>query len=87
MTLMKRTYALPAETLAQFEQAVVTGKRSAVISDLLREWLDQQRRESLRREIIEGCQAMTDVYLELEQAYHPLEEEVQHALDIHSSAG
>jgi len=87
MTLMKRTYALPAETLAQFEQAVVTGKRSAVISNLLREWLDQQRRESLRREIIEGCQAMADVYLELEQAYHPLEAEVQHALDIHSSAG
>ena len=87
MTLMKRTYALPAETLAQFEQAVVTGKRSAVISDLLREWLDQQRRESLRREIIEGCRAMADVYLEIEQAYHPLEEEVQYALDVRSSAG
>ena len=87
MTLMKRTYALPAETLAQFEQAVVIGKRSAVISDLLREWLDQQRRESLRREIIEGCQAMADVYLEIEQAYHPLEEEVQYALDVRSSAG
>ncbi len=25
---------------------------------------------------------MADVYLEIEQAYHPLEEEVQSALDI-----
>ena len=87
MTLMKRTYALPSETLAQFEQAVATGKRSAVISSLLREWLDEQRRARLRHEIIEGCQAMADVYLEIEQAYHPLEEEVQHALDIRPPAG
>jgi metal-responsive CopG/Arc/MetJ family transcriptional regulator len=87
MTLMKRTYALPSELLGQFEQSVAAGKRSAVLSDLLREWLDRQRREKLRREVIEGCHAMTDVYLEMEQAYHPLEEEVQHALDLRSSAG
>jgi hypothetical protein len=87
VTLLKRTYALPSDTLVQFEQAVAPGKRSAVISDLLREWLDKQRRERLRREIIEGCQAMADVYLEIERAYHPLEEEVQHALDVQPEAG
>jgi hypothetical protein len=82
MTLLKRTYALPSDTLTQFEQTVVPGKRSAVISDLLWEWLDQQRRERLRREVIEGCQAMADVYLEIERAYHPSEEEVQRAFDV-----
>jgi hypothetical protein len=87
MTLLKRTYALASDTLTQFEQTVAPGKRSAVISDLLREWLDQQQRERLRREIVEGCQAMTDVYLEIERAYHPLEEEVQSALDIQPEAG
>ena len=87
MTLLKRTYALTSDTLTQFEQTVAPGKRSAVISDLLREWLDQQQRERLRREIVEGCQAMADVYLEIEQAYHPLEEEVQSALDIQPETG
>jgi nitrate/TMAO reductase-like tetraheme cytochrome c subunit len=42
-------------------------------------WLDEQRREQLRREIIEGCHEMADVYLEIEQEYHPLEKEVAHA--------
>jgi hypothetical protein len=34
-------------------------------------------REQLRKEIIEGCRDMADVYLEVEREYHPLEEEVQ----------
>ena len=81
MELTKRTYTLPADTLAQFEQVVMPGRRSATIDALLREWLEQQRRERLRQEIIEGCQAMADVYLEIERDFHPLEEEVQRALD------
>ena len=48
---------------------------------MLREWLDKQQREQLRREVIEGCREMADVYLEIEQEYHPLEEEVARALD------
>jgi hypothetical protein len=43
---------------------------------LLQEWLERRRRERLHREAIEGCQEMGDVYLELERAYHPLEEAV-----------
>jgi len=80
MELVKRTYTLSADTLAQFEQAVMPGKRSTTIDELLREWLDRQRRERLRQEIIEGCQAMADVYLEIERDFHPAEEEVQRAL-------
>jgi metal-responsive CopG/Arc/MetJ family transcriptional regulator len=81
MRLLKRTYTLPPDTLEQFEQVVAVGKRSAVITELLREWLDGQRREQLRREIIEGCREMADVYLETEREYHPLEEEIHRGLD------
>jgi predicted RNase H-like HicB family nuclease len=41
------------------------------------EELDRQRREQLRKEIIEGCRDMADVYLEVEREYHPLEEDVE----------
>ena len=81
MSLLKRTYALPSDTLRQFEQSIPAGKRSALIGELLNDWLDKQRRERLRREIIEGCQEMATLYLELEREYHPLEEEVHRALN------
>ena len=80
MRLLKRTYVLPPDILQQFEHTVAAGKRSAVIAGLLHEWLDQQRRERLCRAVIEGCHAMADVYIEMERAYHPLEEEVHRAL-------
>jgi hypothetical protein len=63
------------------------GERSVMLSALPREWLDRLRADRLRREISEGCLAMTDVYREVEQAYHPLEEEVAHALDVSSCGG
>lgn len=81
MTLLKRTYVLPQETLSQFEQVVPVRQRSTTIDNLLREWLDRQRRERLRGEIIAGCEAMADIYLSTEREYHPLEEEVQRGLD------
>ncbi len=81
MRLLKRTYALPPDTLEQFEQVVSAGKRSTLIADLMREWLDRQRREQLRREIIEGCREMADVMLEIEREFNPLDEEVDRALD------
>lgn len=80
MTLMKRTYALSEETLRQFEEAVAPRQRSSTIDSLLRAWLEQRQRERLRREIIEGCAAMTDVYVAVEREYHPLEEEVERAV-------
>ena len=81
MRLPKRTYALPPDILQQFEQTVAAGKRSAVIAGLLHAWLDKQRQEQLRRDVIEGCREMADVYLEIEREYHPLEEEVHRGLD------
>ena len=55
MTLRRRTYTLPEETLRQFEEAVAPRQRSSTIDTLLRAWLEQRQREQLRREIIEGC--------------------------------
>jgi len=67
--------------LEQFEQAVSPGKRSTLIADLMREWLDKQRRKQLRRDIIEGCREMADVMLAIEREFNPLDEEVHRALD------
>jgi len=41
MPLEKRTYTLPPEMLVQFEREVPSGKRSALIAALIREWLDR----------------------------------------------
>jgi len=58
------------------QRRIPAGRRSGVIAESLGGWLEEQRRHRLRREVVEGCQEMADVYLELERAYHPLEEEV-----------
>jgi len=34
------------------------------------------KRNKLRQEIVQGCQDMAEVYLEVEREYHPLVEEV-----------
>lgn len=81
MPLLKRTYALPSAVLQQFEQEVEPGQRSTVVGELMREWLEQQRREQLRQDIIEGCRDMEDIYLEVEREYHPLEEEWHRAIE------
>jgi hypothetical protein len=81
MKLVKRTYTLPPDTVAEFEQVTTTGDRSALVARLLRDWLENQKREQRRQAIIEGCREMAEVYREVENEYHPLEEEVQHALD------
>lgn len=78
MGLTKRTYALPPETIDEFERVVESGKRSTVINELIRSWLNEQHRARLRSAIVEGCREMTEVYRETEQEYHPLEEEVEH---------
>ena len=81
MPLRKRTYVLPPEVIADFEDAVSAGKRSAVVADIIRDWLDRRKRQELRRETIEGCREMADVYREIEEEYHPLEEEIHRGLD------
>lgn len=80
METTKRTYALPESILRDFELQVPAGQRSRTISQLMSDWIGARNREALRREIIEGCQAMADHYLEVEREYHPLEIEASRAL-------
>jgi Arc/MetJ-type ribon-helix-helix transcriptional regulator len=81
MEMVKRTYSLPLTIAKAFEKEVESGNRSAMIVELIQNWLERQHRERLRQAIIEGCREMSDVYLEIEGEYHPLEEEVHRALD------
>ena len=39
----------------------------------------EQEREALRRDILAGCATMWDIYLEMAQAYEPLEAEAAYA--------
>ncbi len=77
MPTLKRTYAMPRETVERFERAVGAGKRSKTIDRLVRSWLDEQERARLRAQVIEGCREMADVLEETEREYHSLEEEVE----------
>ena len=43
---VKRTFALPSETLAEFERTVSPRERNAVIAQLVREWLDNLNKAS-----------------------------------------
>ena len=79
MQTQKRTYALPAETIQEFEQAVASGQRSTTLALLIEEWLEKRRDQALRQNIIEGCREMWDVYVDTEAEFHPLEEEVARA--------
>ncbi len=81
MHFIKRTYSLPPETLKSFESKVPPAQRNALVAALLSDWLTNERRQVLRKEIAAGCQEMAAVYLEVEKEYHPLEEEVQRGLD------
>ena len=87
MRSLKRTYALPEDTIIRFEKRVGAGKRSAVLAELMENWLGQTERKKLREEIIQGCRQMADVYLEVEREYHSLEEEVHRGLSGGAKAG
>ncbi|MGI4790121.1 MAG: hypothetical protein ACRYFS_14870 [Janthinobacterium lividum] len=79
MKTQKRTYALPQVTVEKFEQTVASGQRSATLAHLIEAWLEKQREEALEREIIEGCREMSDVYLEIQREFDPLDTEVTRA--------
>lgn len=79
MQTQKRTYALPEKTVERFEQAVGSGQRSATLAHLIEAWLEKQRQEALEREIIEGCREMSEVYLEIQREFDPLDTEVTRA--------
>ena len=75
-TTLKRTYALPAQTVESFEQAIAPGQRSAIVGEAIARWMNEQRRTELRQAVMEGCAEMADVYLEIEREYAPLDAEV-----------
>lgn len=77
MRLLKRTYSMPHETVEHLERSVAAGKRSALITRLVDDWLNEQEREELLADIIEGCREMWDVHLEIEKEFRPLDEEVE----------
>ncbi len=81
MKLAKRTYSLPSRTVERFERRVGPGKRSNIINDLVEHWVDEQEKAELRAQVIEGCRDMADVYLEMEQEFHALEEETDRELN------
>ncbi len=81
MKLLKRTYALPPDTLEKFERTVDAGKRSAVVAELIREYLAEREREALRRDIIEGCEDMAEIYLEIEREFNAADEELHRAVE------
>jgi hypothetical protein len=76
----KRTYVLPPDTVARFEQHIEPGKRSAVISELIDKYLENSRREALRRDIEEGCREMWDVYLDAAQEWEATDDALHHTI-------
>lgn len=80
MRLLRRTYCLPSDLLERFERVVPYGHHSPTIAQLMQKWLEEHERSQLRDEIAQGCHEMSDVHLELEAEYHPLEEEVERKL-------
>ena len=77
MSVLKRTYALPEETVAAFERAVRPGRRSMTVATLMHEWLEEATRHRLRQEIVAGLADMREEYLAVERDFHALEEEVE----------
>lgn len=54
----KRTYALPADTIHEFEKVVTSGQRSTTLALLIEDWLQKRREEALRQNIIEDYREM-----------------------------
>ena len=79
MEMAKRSYALPSSVIQEFEQVVASGKRSALVAELMAQWLRQKRLEALNQEIIAGCKDMAEEYLSVERDFHSLEEEAARA--------
>ena len=76
MNLQKRTYSIDRAVLTAFESAVETGSRSVVVTELLRHYLADRERETIRRQIIEGSKQLSALYVEESNAWNPLEEEL-----------
>ncbi len=76
MKLAKRTYSLPSDLVQRLEDRLSPGERSRFIAMLIRHWLDEQEREGLRREIVEGCRDMAAVHAEIDREWSHVSDEV-----------
>ena len=76
MTMVKRTYILPPDTLKRFENEVASGQRSTIIASLIANWLEERERAAIRQSVIEGCRAMSEEYLEVAREWAPLDDDV-----------
>lgn len=80
MKLQKRTYSLPPQTVERFEQVVDTGRRSAVLVELIEGYLEDRRREALRRDLEEGCRDMWDIYLNTAKEWEAADDELHRSI-------
>jgi metal-responsive CopG/Arc/MetJ family transcriptional regulator len=85
MHLKKRTYSIDERTLKAFESLVESGNRSIIISQLMRNYLNEQARKKIREAIIAGAPLVKEEYRKESEAWYPLEEEVYEKF-IQSSA-
>jgi hypothetical protein len=76
MRLAKRTYSLPPDLVHQFEERLAPGERSRFLANLIEQWLAERQREELRRDLIEGCKEMGEVYEEVDREWNRAADEV-----------
>ena len=76
MSLAKRTYSLPPDVVERFETRVSAGERSPVLARLLSDWVEEQEREELRQQILEGCKEMAELYDEVDREWAAASDEV-----------
>jgi metal-responsive CopG/Arc/MetJ family transcriptional regulator len=72
----RRTYSLPPDLLKRFEGRLPSGERSRLIAKLIEEWLTEQERDELRKQVIEGCKEMSGLYLEIDREWNTAADEV-----------
>jgi metal-responsive CopG/Arc/MetJ family transcriptional regulator len=78
--MAKRTYTVPDEVAGPFDTAVPPGDRSRVVTRLMQEYLDEQRRQRTREAIVEGCREMGEIYLETAAEWNAVDEETWRVL-------
>ncbi len=81
MRLAKRTYSLPPKTIERFESEVDSGRRSTVIAELIDKYLENKKREALRKDIEEGCKEMWDLYREINKEWEPTDDAIHRSIE------
>jgi hypothetical protein len=81
MQNVKRTYALPEGTINRFEREVDAGRRSGVVADLIEQFLEEKRKEALRRDIEEGCREMNEIYKEVQREFETIDMETLRGIE------